>query len=250
MKSKRMPSSPKAKQERDYEARRADPQLAETRVGPITLDWKINVTAIAAFFLSVFALLLQAMGYWEGAVTTLQPTENLYITTNGSVLHVGARMVYTNDGASGYNSVILGESVTLRLGQNEYKLWSENRGTFAVDNGEPVLVNSVDAAPFIVPAMQLVTHESYFAARERRSAAGRWKDRITREQFVRLLETEHARGEQKIDVTFQAKRRDISGLHAGKERMLSTRCSTTLDPDLISRLRNEGWASRACWKED
>ena len=250
MKSKRMLSSSKAKQDRDSAGRHADPQLAETRVGPVTLDWKINVTAIVAFFLSVFALLLQAMGYWEGAVTTLQPTDNLYITTNGSVMHVGARMVYTNDGASGYNAVILGESVSLRLGQDKYMLWSENRGTFAVDNGEPVLRNSVDAAPFMVPAMQLVTHESYFAARERRSVADRWKDRITREQLVRMLEAEHARGERKIDVTFQAKDRDISGLHAGKERMLSTRCSTTLDLDLISRIRNEGWASRACWKDD
>jgi hypothetical protein len=222
----------------------AESSTSETKIGPVSLDWKINVTALVAFVISLSALTLQAMGYWRGSVVSLHRAEKVLINSDGNAVRFGSRMVYTNDGGSGYNALILRESVTLRIGKHEYRQWAEERGTFGVDAGVPVLKDAEDAAPFMVPAMQLVSHESYFAARERGTGADRWSDRLTREQLVQLLETETIPGALKF--TFEARSREISGFDAGEEETLSTTCTITLDEGLIRRLANEGWSSRSC----
>lgn len=227
-----------------------DAQPGETKLGPVTLDWKVNVTAVVAFLVSVSALLLQAMGYWKGAIVMVHPADKVLINTDNSTIRVGARMVYTNDGATSYNAVILRESVSFRLNDDEYQQWSEERGTFSVEKSGPLLKNAADASPFVVPAMQLVTHEAYFAAREHSSDTNPWKNRITREQFVQMLETEYSRGIRKIEFIFRSISREISGFKAGDEKLLTTTCFITLDDGLIRRMKNEGWASRSCQRAE
>jgi hypothetical protein len=212
----------------------------------MTFDWKINVTAALAFCISVSALILQLMGYWKGASVTLHPAEKLYINSDNAIVRIGTRMVYTNDGDAGYNALILKESVFVRFDKEAYEQWAEERGTFNTENGVLVLKSAVDASPFIVPAMQLVSHEAYFAAREDSSQKNPWKSRITQKDFVQLLEAAYGNGVRTVEFEFQSISRAISGFNAGHEKSLKTTCLVTLDKGLIDRMKNEGWISRSC----
>jgi hypothetical protein len=224
------------------------PQESQTALGPITVDWKVNVTALVAFLFSVSALFLQGLGYWKGAVVTLHPADKVLIATDGNMVRIGTRMVYTNDGATGYNALVLKELVTFSLNQHEYEQYAEARGAFDMDKTrrEPVLVGSVDAAPFTIPAMQLVSHESYFAAREAHVDAQRWRYFLRRAQFIQELEGALKSGTRTVKFSFLSKTRQIAGINAGKERTLSTTCLISLDTGLLNRMKNEGWASRSC----
>lgn len=222
----------------------------ETRIGPVTLDWKVNVTAIIAFLFSASALYLQVAGYWKGAVPKLHPVDKVLINTDGSVIRIGARMMYTNDGNSGYNALILMETASFHLGNDEYRQFAEGRGTLGIDDKtkRPSLQGVEDAAPFMLPSMQLVTHESYFAPREQNSKLNPWKNRVKRDDFVRMLQSERRRGI--VEFTFRAKSRQMSGFNAGNEESLTATCVITLDDGLIRRMKNEGWTSRSCRRLD
>ncbi|GAB3383912.1 hypothetical protein [Lysobacter fragariae] len=226
------------------------PASGETRLGFFTLDWKLNVSALLAVVLSVSTLMLQAWGYWQGAVVTVQPAQRLYLVTDNEAIRIGARMVYTNDGTERYNALVLSESVVMSLGENRFVQWAEERGRFAEETREgakhAVLLDARDAAPFVVPGMQLVTHDAYFAARERSPPEKQWVDYLPRERFVQLLEQALQDRAGSVDFTFVAKTRQISGFFAGKESTLVTRCSITLDRGLINRMRADQWTSRSC----
>lgn len=221
-------------------------RLPETNIGPITIDWKVNFTALVALLFSVPALILQAKDYLKGSVVTLHTIDKVMINTEGQMIRFGVRMVYTNDGASGYSALLMKETMTLHIGKAKYQQWAEERGTFSVEGEKLVLKNRVDAAPFVVPAMQIVTHEAYFAPRENRLENDPWKNWIRSSQIVPMLQDAHKLGIRKIDFVFMAEGREVSGYRAGKKIVLKSTCEITLDNGLINQMKNRGWASRSC----
>ena len=53
---------------------------------------------MVAFFVSVSALLLQALGYWQGAILSLHQADKIHIAVGDFGVRFGTRMVYTNHG--------------------------------------------------------------------------------------------------------------------------------------------------------
>lgn len=226
---------------------RAARDRSETKIGFLTLDWRLNASALIAVILSVVTITLQLHGYWRGARTNLHSAEKVILRiSEAGAVRIGARMAYTNDGSQRYNALIQSEKLSFVLGNQEYWQWAENRGTFARQGKGLVFKDERDAPPFIVPAMDLVSHESHFAARERPERSNPWADWLPKDKFIKMLDEILQKGEGNMKITFYTTAKQISGFNAGEETVLSTSCTITIDKGLRDRMELHGWASRTC----
>lgn len=194
---------------------------------------------------------MQGTSYFVGARVTVYPAEKLYIDASSGKVRLGTRFVYTNDGEATYNALVLSESVSFPLGGTTYQMWAESRGHFGVAQNKAgtevmVLQDAVDAVPFIIPGKQLITHETFFAARENRGENDPWKNYLTRDQFITLLQTAYDQGNKEIEFKLWANIRQISGFDSGKQSMHTVNCAISLDKGLIERIKIEGWSARSC----
>ena len=92
----------------------------------IEVDKKTDILALAAFLLSIAAIISQVTIFllvvFRGAVVTLFPPDQVLLKADAlerggkKYVRIGGRMAYTNTGAPGYNAVIKREVVKVDLG--------------------------------------------------------------------------------------------------------------------------------------
>ncbi len=159
----------------------------------LTLDLKLNVSALVAVVLSISSLVIQGVQILRGPQVTLSAGERVNLvryvppaTPDAPYLIVNARLDYVNTGAVGRDAIIASERLVMDfddLGTYEYR-WLHFEMFVPDDSGGPKAQVSDIAHSFPVPGGSAATHQTTFvylsgsAARtpEVKSAPVLWSD--------------------------------------------------------------------------
>ena len=138
----------------------------------ITIERRVDVVAILAFLLALFAAGNQLVAYLQGANVVLIPPEQIllrFVPTddqqdNREYLTINARMAYVNSGSQGYNAVLQKERVSFVVGQQKYvQYWHSEQNITDLDHDGKLEVSHVgEARPWPINAGNALSREITF----------------------------------------------------------------------------------------
>lgn len=213
--------------------------------GLFEIERKTSLLALVAFLLSLSSVFYQISVFLRGPdIKLFQPEEIMIGSIGGDIdkdyLSIIAGMSYVNSGETGYNGVVLKETISFKLGNSEYKFhWRSFVSSWRDSSG--LTVNTKEEAhPFPVMAGNAESHETLFSARRNRNIGTDIED--INSNFIKVSDFLIAFMKQKkLELSLQAITED--------EEILTITCETDFSDPIKQALGHNGekWVTVSCW---
>ena len=215
----------------------------------IQVDKKTDVLALSAFLLSVAGiisqlLILSVVTLRGTAVSLFNPDQVLFkadaFEKDGErYLRIGARMAYTNSGATGYTAVIKRETVTMDFGSGfaVRQQW-QSFETFDIVDQKLTSIERKPANPMPIEAGSAESHDTYFVPFREWCDQGakecdEWRNYLSWSGFL-----DKTKNTEQLVLKFAGEVYGDEPVHAS--------CTVRVDRNFTERVTKNGWYAPSC----
>jgi hypothetical protein len=208
----------------------------------LEISRRTDILALAAFMISLGGITYQFYIFFEGADVKLFPPQKVSLSAYslpnsaaGEIVVVNSAMSYVNRGRIGHNAIIKSESVTFKIGEEEYEQKWLNFESWDLKDSKLERKQKGDAYPVPVNAGSGESHSTSFSPVRMREANGngRWKNFLPWDDFL-----EEIKGSNKIEFEFEAEIYD--------EPTVRVTCWIELDDHFRGHLARNRWGQTEC----
>ena len=205
----------------------------------IKIDKKTDILALAAFLISIAAVISNIYYFMQGADIELVDPKQIvikrYENNEQFFTNFFISMTYYNDGHPGYSDVIKKESAIVIFNNVSYEFIGQYSALTDRDKNSLNEKNKGPNVPLIVKAREAVTHETHFEPIYSKDQNIKYKNFIYWDLFLKDI------NEKKIaEITFKFEYETFSGSKGSKE------CKVKIDDDIIYWLNEKQWTSTTC----
>ena len=217
----------------------------------VTVERRVDIVAILAFLLALFAAVNQLIAFLQGANVVLIPPEQIllrFVPTDDQnddreFLTINARMAYVNLGSQGYNAVIQKEAVSFSVGPQRYiQYWhAEQNITDLNHDGELEVSHVGEAQPRPIIAGNALSREITFVPYPE-YCPGTTCD-VDKNFIFKGSELDEILNQREVTFMFSYK------LY-GEAEFVSVKCAVLIDNRIKNDLTAErGWTAPPCRSE-